>query len=183
MRIKDFFLFQNMSLCSTSANILSFPLFLPGRLKFLKQLPLSYSTTMRLSSRMSCSNAVKTVSRRSPIIKSGMRRPLFVKNSLKKYPMIHCPKSHKKKATRDHGHNFASKRNGLPERCARHQVNGLFILVPTTPPMIPISGGKMPPPTRSIKIDSRIRTNPPAPPYRPTPRPMHIFKQLWTLPY
>ena len=35
------------------------------------------------------------------------------------------------KAMRDHGHNFAIKRDELPERCAPLHVSGLFILVAT----------------------------------------------------
>jgi hypothetical protein len=62
---------------------------------------------------------------------------------------------------RDHGHNFASKRLELTDKCLCHNFNGLFILVATTPDIKAMGKGATPPPTRSCKIESRIRTNPP----------------------
>jgi len=88
-------------------------------------------------------------------------RPRSSRYSLKKYPRIHSPGNHTKKAIKDHGHNVARKRRELTERCARHQVNGAFILVPATPAMIPTTADAKPPPTRNRMIESRIRTRPP----------------------
>lgn len=63
----------------------------------------------------------------------------------KQYPrMVEPGKSNShaiKPATKDHGHNFPRKRREPIERCARHQVNGAFILVPATPIIIPSIGG------------------------------------------
>ena len=66
-----------------------------------------------------------------------------------------------KQTVKDHGHNFPRKCRRLIGRCTRHQVNGAFILVPRTPIRIPIMGGKMPPPTSNMTIDSKIRNRPP----------------------
>jgi hypothetical protein len=66
-----------------------------------------------------------------------------------------------RQAKKDHSHNFPRKRRKPTERCARHHDNGALILVPAAPTMIPSIGGPKPPPTRSMRIDRRIRTKPP----------------------
>ena len=75
---------------------------------------------------------------------------------MKKYPRIHPPRDHAAKAIKDHGHNFARKLRAVPERRVREKANGALILVPATPAMIPVKKGIKPPPTRNIRMDSKI---------------------------
>jgi hypothetical protein len=114
---------------------------------------------------MSYANPVRTVNRRDPRAKKkriGIRFGLFTP---KKYPRMVEPGNSNsqaiKQAIKDQGHKFPRKGRRPTERCARHQVNGALILVPAAPMMIPSIGGPKPPPTRSMTMDSRIRTRPP----------------------
>ncbi len=123
------------------------------------------SALWKCSSQMSCANPVKIVTSRDPRAKKIRMTVRFGSFTPKKYPRMFMPGDSAsqaiKQATKDHGYTFPRKRRRPTERCARHRVNSALILVPRAPMMMPMTGGKMPPPTRSMTIESRIRTKPP----------------------
>jgi len=78
---------------------------------------------------MSYANPVMTVKKRSP--KNKRRKNVYRFKLFLKIAFSTSIKASSDKAMRDHGHNFAIKRDELPERCAPLHVSGLFILVAT----------------------------------------------------
>jgi len=61
----------------------------------------------------------------------------------------------------DHGHNLARKLRALIRRCARHHVNGLFILVAVTKASIDMKIGAKPPPTNHTMSERSRRSHAP----------------------
>ena len=95
---------------------------------------------------MSYANPVNIVRRRDPRAKKIKIAVRFGLLTPRKYPKMFIPGNSNsqaiKQTAKDHGHNFPRKCRRLIERCARHQVNGAFIVVPRMPIMIPIIGGE-----------------------------------------
>jgi len=86
------------------------------------------------------------------------------RNKTKGHPVIAITTANQNintKAIIDHGHNFARKPRMLTGRCARHHVNGLFILVATTLAKTPRNNGGEPPPTRKSVTERRSRIQAP----------------------
>jgi len=114
--------------------------------------------------RLSCDNPLITVKRKNPSMIYARVHTIFIRLSIPFIPKNHpkmlisrVMKNNNKELMNDHGHDLARMCRTLTGRCVRHQVNGLFILVATTPAMIARSMGAMPPPNKSSTIDSKIK--------------------------
>jgi hypothetical protein len=83
----------------------------------------------------------------------------------KKYPRMFVPGNSDSQpmtqTTKDHGYTLPRKDRRLMVGGVRHSISGILILVASMPMKIPMTGGKMLPPTSSMTSARRIRTRPP----------------------